>query len=237
MKKAVFFLTLIIVLIIVISNLSTIIPIPNQLNLQQITPTVIPTIIITPTPVITNLNSNDLNSAAYDINSPFVNVISRGSRQQSDGSGFYIRPNIVVTCAHILSFNNNTVNGNSVQILSINNSKDTALLKVSIRNNSYLSLSQEKLKQGQYIVTIGNPLGYNNTMSTGIISSVYRVLNNEKYSVFQFTAPVSKGSSGGAILNEKAEVIGMVKSCTEQGQNLNFAIPANQIQDELDKLK
>ena len=114
--------------------------IPNQLNLQQITPTVIPTIIITPTPVITNLNSNDLNSAAYDINSPFVNVISRGSRQQSDGSGFYIRPNIVVTCAHILSFNNNTVNGNSVQILSINNSKDTALLKVSIRNNSYLSL-------------------------------------------------------------------------------------------------
>ena len=62
------------------------------------------------------------------------------------------------------------------------------------------------------------------------------MLNDENSSVIQFTAPVSEGSSGGAIVNNDGEVVGMVKETIKDGQLLNFAIPAMQIQKELDNI-
>jgi serine protease Do len=72
---------------------------------------------------------------------------------------------------------------------------------------------------------IGNPIEEVGTVSTGIISAMRP--NDPKNPLcheFQFTAPVSQGSSGSPILIETGEVIGMVKAKYMRGQNLNFAV-------------
>jgi len=214
MRKIAIFITLAIILTIFISIITTI-----YAPVQQHT---------------TNLGSIEINSATSSVGAHAV-IISKGTRQQENGSGFYIRPNIVVTCNHILQFSNVYVNGNRAMTIARNASRDIALIQTTTKIKDFLNLSNVGVYQGQPMITIGNPKGMINTMSAGIVSNTYRILGNEP-PVFQFTASVSQGSSGGAVLNSEGEVIGMVKSMLEGGQDLNFAIPASQIQEELDKL-
>ena len=84
-----------------------------------------------------------------------------------------------------------------------------------------------KIEIGEKVVAIGNPLGYERTVSDGIISGL-REEKGMKY--LQITTPISPGSSGGALLNMYGEVIGI----TSMGylgfaQNLNFAVPINYV--------
>ena len=74
---------------------------------------------------------------------------------------------------------------------------------------------------GDRIYTISNPKGLLNTLSEGLISAK-RVAGNTTF--YQITAPISEGSSGGAVFNEFGEVIGVASMIMEEGQNLNFAI-------------
>jgi S1-C subfamily serine protease len=79
--------------------------------------------------------------------------------------------------------------------------------------------------EGAGVAVIGNPIEEVGTVSTGIISAVRPTdpKNPLRYEL-QFTAPVSRGSSGSPILIETGEVIGMVKAIDMRGQNLNFAV-------------
>lgn len=77
------------------------------------------------------------------------------------------------------------------------------------------------LARGQKVVAIGSPLGLFNSVSDGIISG-FREL--EHVSMIQFTAPVSHGSSGGALLNMYGELIGLTTGGYDDGQNLNLAV-------------
>jgi S1-C subfamily serine protease len=183
-----------------------------------------------------NYNYNYNNTQTYDMDSPYVVIASIGSRQQENGSGVYIGSNIVITCNHVLKFDKNYVNGQSAIVISRSVSKDLAILKTSIRVKNYLNLSTKSLKQGQNISIISNPLGLNYTMSTGIISNINRFVDGQRLPSFQFTAPVSKGSSGAAVVDEEGEIVGLAKSTINEGQNLNFGIPADQIQEELDNI-
>lgn len=74
---------------------------------------------------------------------------------------------------------------------------------------------------GDEIVVIGNPMGLQNTISKGTISAIRDI---EDTKIIQITAPISPGSSGGPLLNNNSEVIGITTFLVE-GQNLNFAIP------------
>ncbi|MDR3586725.1 MAG: cell wall-binding repeat-containing protein [Desulfosporosinus sp.] len=76
---------------------------------------------------------------------------------------------------------------------------------------------------GDKIYTLGNPLGLEDTISDGLISTTHRVVNGETY--IQISAPISPGSSGGALINEQGEVIGITTAGLTDGQDLNFAIP------------
>lgn len=77
------------------------------------------------------------------------------------------------------------------------------------------------LARGQKVVAIGSPLGLFNSVSDGIISG-FRDL--EKVSMIQFTAPVSHGSSGGALLDMYGDLIGLITGGYNDGQNLNLAV-------------
>lgn len=77
------------------------------------------------------------------------------------------------------------------------------------------------LVRGQKVVAIGSPEGLFNTVSDGIISA-FRTIDG--VNMIQFTAPISSGSSGGAVLNMYGEVIGISTSGIDDGQNINFAV-------------
>jgi hypothetical protein len=84
-----------------------------------------------------------------------------------------------------------------------------------------LSLSKDAPAVGDRVVVIGAPLGLENTVSDGIVSA-FRTTSDTH--LLQMTAPVSPGSSGGPVLNERGEVVAITALQLTEGQNLNFAI-------------
>lgn len=84
---------------------------------------------------------------------------------------------------------------------------------------------------GQAVFVLSNPEGLSGTLSKGIVSSAARKVKDIK--MMQIDAPVSQGSSGGAVLNAYGEVLGIVEGSLSTGQNLNFAIPQTSIKSFL----
>ena len=99
---------------------------------------------------------------------------------------------------------------------------DLAVLRID-RRLQPLSVYQgnQKLVRGQKVVAIGSPLGLFNSVSDGIIAG-FRVIDG--VDMIQFTAPISHGSSGGAVLNMFGEVIGISTAGFDDGQNINLAV-------------
>jgi hypothetical protein len=82
----------------------------------------------------------------------------------------------------------------------------------------------DKVAAGQPVVVVGNPAGLEQTVSNGLVSAI-RELNGQR--LFQISAPISAGSSGSPVFDDRGEVIGVAVSSIEAGQNLNFAVPIN----------
>jgi hypothetical protein len=112
-------------------------------------------------------------------------------------------------------------------VLTADKAADLALLKMSANQHPFLRLacaSQPEI--GSTVFSIGNPLGVlENTFSQGIISGVRQV---NGHTLLQTSAPISHGNSGGPLLNAAGEVVGITTATVEAGQNLNFAVPADQ---------
>ena len=101
--------------------------------------------------------------------------------------------------------------------------KDVAILRFDQATKAEpLPLDTDgKLKRSQTVVAIGSPAGLRNTVSIGNISAFY---TNEGKDWIQFTAPISSGSSGGALLNNEGEVIGITTATYASAQNVNMAV-------------
>jgi peptidoglycan hydrolase-like protein with peptidoglycan-binding domain len=82
------------------------------------------------------------------------------------------------------------------------------------------------LKRAQTVVAIGSPIGITNTVSIGNISALYE---EEGVSEVQFTAPISPGSSGGALFDDSGEVIGITSAIYLDAQNINIAVHASEV--------
>lgn len=82
------------------------------------------------------------------------------------------------------------------------------------------------IRVGDTIYAVGNPRSLNGTFSNGIISGIRWDTAGQ---VLQMTAPTSQGSSGGPVLNTRGEVIAVSFASVRDGQNLNFAIPSNDL--------
>ncbi len=108
---------------------------------------------------------------------------------------------------------------------AIDEKRDLVILHVSALGKLPLPLDDsDTVLVGETVYAVGNPHGLEGTFSQGIISSV-RTVGTDK--LLQLTAPISPGSSGGPVLNDRGNVIGVSVATFRGGQNLNFEIPSN----------
>lgn len=108
------------------------------------------------------------------------------------------------------------------EVIKYNPLLDLAIIRIQRKLNVLpLYNGKEPLVRGQRVVAIGSPLGLFNSVSDGIIAG-FRTI--DCVDMIQFTAPISHGSSGGAVLNLYGEVIGISTAGFGDGQNINLAV-------------
>ena len=161
----------------------------------------------------------------------------------STGSGVYIDDKTIYTNAHVIEDasmleivldDNMKVELKGIQ--SVNYKKDIAIL-VTEEVDSVKKLKMKKnIKVGTEVYAVGSPLGIKNTVSDGVISGEYADKEMDEI-VYQHTAPISPGSSGGALINKKGELIGINYATYTDGQNLNLAIMIEDFNEEYEKTK
>ena len=157
---------------------------------------------------------------------------------QSLGSGFLVAPNIIATNFHVIENSYSGfvkfVNKNEIYeiegVVGYNSDYDLALIKISDNIGTPLPLISPSIDIGQKIFVIGNPLGLEGTISDGIISGLRDL---DDYSVLQISAPISPGNSGGPVVNENGNVIGIATFTISEGQNINFAVPVKYLKELL----
>ena len=112
------------------------------------------------------------------------------------------------------------------QFVKYHDIHDLAILKVD-RTSQPLPVKMDgHLVRGQKIVAIGSPLDLFNSISDGIVAGFRDI---RKMSMVQFTAAISNGSSGGALLDMQGRLVGLITAGFDDGQNLNLAVPAHVI--------
>src|SRR6516162_9462956 len=157
-----------------------------------------------------------------------IEVFDGEGHTRGQGSGFVVAEDgTAVTNYHVIRgatrararFGNATAEVDGVAAFDANH--DIAVVRLSPPPKITLQLGDsDALKVGQKLVTIGSPLGLQNTISEGIVSGL-------RDGVIQMSDPISPGSSGGAVFDRYGKVVGISVSGITAGQNLNFAVPIN----------
>ena len=154
------------------------------------------------------------------------------------GSGFFISEDgLAATNLHVLdeaaSATITLYNGEVYPVRGVNaKSEEHNLAIISIDSDAggwdYLPLgNSDRVEVGNSVYTIGSPLGLINTMTAGIVSNTKRDVDGNI--LIQFTAPISFGSGGTALLDTLGRVVGVASSSFSYGQNLNLAVPVNHL--------
>jgi S1-C subfamily serine protease len=109
---------------------------------------------------------------------------------------------------------------------------DLAVLQAHASGLSYAALGDSgKLRAGQLVIAIGNPLGFQSTVSTGVVSALGRSLRGQDgrliENVIQHTAPLNPGNSGGPLVDSRGHVVGVNTAIIAMAQGIGFSIPAN----------
>lgn len=153
-----------------------------------------------------------------------------GSESISSGSGVIVMDDEVLTNCHVIeNAEKITVQFSDGQKMPANvkgrvGKLDMCALSVLTNNRPKVLISQLKnIKTGQSIYAVGSPLSLKLTISDGIVSALR---DDGDAKVLQITAPISPGSSGGGVFDEKGRLLGLTTFTLTKGQNLNFAIPA-----------
>ena len=119
---------------------------------------------------------------------------------------------------------------------------DVAVIQIDANNLPSLALGKsDTLQPGEAVIAIGNPLGLNNTVTSGIISATGRSsseigASDKRVDYLQTDAAINPGNSGGPLLNARGEVIGMNTAIIQGAQGLGFAIPINTAQKIAEEL-
>src|SRR5690554_885835 len=167
--------------------------------------------------------------------------------QKGTGSGFIIDPDgHILTNEHVIRYadkitvtlkNGETYEG---EVIGSNPEIDLAVVKIDAgKELPYAELGDsDTLQIGQWVVAIGNPFGFQETVPAGIISALNRSLNNPKEQgyLLQTDAAINPGNSGGPLVDLSGKVIGINEAIISNAQGMGFAIPINLAEEHLDEL-
>lgn len=163
--------------------------------------------------------------------------------ERGSGSGFIINSSgQIVTNAHVVDGadrvtvilkDGRTFDG---KVLGEDPVTDVATIKINANNLPTLAVgNSDALQPGEAVIAIGNPLGLNNTVTSGIISATGRSssdigASDKRVDYIQTDAAINPGNSGGPLLNARGQVIAMNTAIIRGAQGLGFAIPINTVQ-------
>ncbi len=164
------------------------------------------------------------------------------------GSGFIISPDgIILTNAHVVdgasevSVRLTDKREYRAKVIGVDKPSDVAVLKIDARDLPTVKLDPaDDVKVGEWVVAIGSPYGFNNSVTAGIVSGKARTLPDSNYVPFiQTDVAVNPGNSGGPLFNTKGEVVGInsqIYSSSGGYQGLSFAIPIDVVLHVKDQL-
>jgi serine protease Do len=187
----------------------------------------------------------------YEFFRRFGQPMPRGGTPQparGEGSGFIVSPDgYILTNAHV-------VNGASevtvkmtdrreytAKVVGVDERTDVAVIKIDGKNLPTVKIGDpSKLKPGEWVIAIGSPFGFENSVTAGVVSATARSMGSNNYSPFiQTDVAVNPGNSGGPLFNMNGEVIGInsqIYSRTGGYMGLSFAVPidvATNVQEQL----
>ena len=185
-----------------------------------------------------------------------INGNPLGGQSTRLGSGFvYDKQGRIITNNHVIDGANTAdvtfVDGNTyrAKVIGKDPSSDIAVLQItdnfSPENLIPLAIvNSSSLQVGQQVIAIGNPFGLSDTMTTGIVSQMGRLLPNPDSGfstpgAIQTDAPINPGNSGGPLLNMLGQVVGIntaINSATGEFSGIGFAVPSNMIIKEVPKI-
>jgi len=204
-------------------------------------------------PAVVNISAEKIVNDRFGLfgRDPFADIFRRPVRRKSVGSGVVIHSDgYVVTNAHVVSraqqitIQLSDKTRCAARVISSDSAFDLAVLKVELpkgKTLAHLPLGRsDDLMVGETVIAIGNPLGFANTLTTGVISATNRRLEfagDIEYSgLIQTDAPINPGNSGGPLLNIRGELIGINTAIRADAQNIGFAISADTVTRQLVRL-
>src|SRR5690606_10203374 len=171
---------------------------------------------------------------------------------RGEGSGFIVSPDgYILTNAHVVA-NAEEVTVKltdrreySAKIIGLDEKTDVAVLKIDAQNLPTVKIGDpSKLRPGEWVIAIGSPFGFENSVTAGIVSATARSMPSGETNYTQFIqtdVAVNPGNSGGPLFNMRGEVVGInsqIYSRTGGYMGLSFAVPidvANHVKEQLIK--
>ena len=192
------------------------------------------------------------NDPFFDFFRRFGQPMPRGNQPpvRGEGSGFIVSPDgYILTNAHVVeNADEVTVKTTdrreyTAKVVGVDKQTDVAVLKIEAKNLPTVRLGDpEKLRPGEWVVAIGSPFGFENSVTAGIVSATSRAMPGGNYTPFiQTDVAVNPGNSGGPLFNMNGEVVGInsqIYSRTGGYMGVSFAIPidvASGVKDQLIK--
>ncbi len=189
--------------------------------------------------------SRAVTSVVETVNPAVVNISvqTRPTRsrspQQGSGSGVILAPDgYILTNSHVVHGAERIevmlLDGTSAraELIGDDPATDLALIRASLAGLIHAELGDSaSLLPGQVVIAMGNPLGFQSTVSAGIISALGRAMRSQSgrliENIIQHTAQLNPGNSGGPLLNTRGQVVGINTAIIQMAQGIGFAIPSN----------
>ena len=198
-----------------------------------------------------NVTFDDIPRIVREIEPSVVAVLARGAQGDGEGSGVIVRRGgLIVTNAHVvegagaLEVAFASGDREPADLVAADPRVDLALLRINRDDLPAARLADRMPAVGELAIAVGNPLGFENTVSQGIVSGLNRSIPSGGQTpalvdLIQTDAPISPGNSGGALVGPDGRVIGVSVAYippAARAVSIGFAIPAPRVRDAIDEL-
>ena len=175
-------------------------------------------------------------SVVDDVGPAVIGVAGEG---RGSGSGFIITPDgYALTNSHVVHGRTRlfatTRDGDRIdaRLIGDDPATDLALIRLVSRDLPHTQLGDsDSLRAGQLVIAIGNPFGFQSTVSAGVVSATGRAMRSEQgrliENIIQHTAPLNPGNSGGPLADWKNRIVGINTAIIPMAQGIGFSVPSN----------